>query len=521
MKLQQLGFQINFNCNSILHLKLIHAQILRQFNHHHHHHHNQSTLYQFNNSIKNSSKNPNLCINSLHMYRYLVRNNIKPDNYTYPVLLNSCSSLRDRDHGVEVHCRIVKSGFCSVIEVFNALIDMYGKCGDFGSARHVFDEMPMRDLVSYNAVLGAYAKAGRGMECAEGVFDAMPVRNLISWNAMVVGYVNSGDLSSARAVFDTMFERDAVTWTTILVGYTKKGMMDLARTIFDDMPDKTLVCWTAMISGFAQNRRANDALMYFRRMQETRVKPDALTMTAVISALAQLGRPELANWITSLVCRERIERNERVLTALADMHAKCGNIEEACELFDEIRKPDMFAYSALITGLASNGHGIRALEVFHRMLAVKIEPDCVTFVGVLSACRHAGLVEDGLKYWDRMINEYKIEPNADHYGCIIDMLGRAGRLEHAFRLLQSLPVGPRPEALGSLLAACRTFNNVEIAELVAKELFALEPENTGNYVLLSGIYAAREQWEMAARVRSVMKEKISTKLPGWSMLDFN
>ncbi|KAK9726689.1 hypothetical protein RND81_05G230700 [Saponaria officinalis] len=552
MKLHPL-FSLVKNCNSIVHLQQIHAQILRQLNFHensfdlafsliplysslssphfhsllsslhhlHQHHHNQLTLFHFNNSIKCFSKNPNLCINSLRIYLYMVRNNIKPDNYTYPFLLNSCSSLCDRNHGIEVHCRIVKSGFCLIVEVFNALIDMYGKCGDLGCARQVFDEMPLRDVVSYNALLGAYSKFGKDMECAQMVFDEMPNKNLISWNAMVVGYVNNGHLNSARTIFDTMPERNIVTWTTLLVGYTKKGLMDFAKNIFNEMPEKTLVCWTAMISGFAQNKRPNDALTYFYQMQETRVKPDALTMTAVISALAQLGRPVLANWVTNLVCHERIERNERVLTALADMHAKCGNIEEACALFDEIRKPDLFAYSALITGLASNGHGIKALEVFRKMLAAKMEPDCVTFVGVLSACRHAGLVEDGLKYWECMINEYKIEPNADNYACVIDMLGRAGRLEQAFKMLQSLPVGPCPEALGSLLAACRTSDNVEIAELVAKELFALEPENTGNYVLLSGIYAAREQWDMAARVRRVMKEKINTKLPGCSIIDFN
>ncbi|XP_074287501.1 pentatricopeptide repeat-containing protein At2g44880-like [Silene latifolia] len=548
MKHQQLNTLLK-TCNSTFLLKQIHAHILRKLNNRHENtfsivsslippyaslsshqfnsllsslsHDHSSALFHFNNSIKVFSKNPFLCINSLHIYLHMVRRSVTPDNYTYPFLLNCCSALCDVNHGVEVHCRILKSGFCLFLEVSNALIDMYGKCGELVCARQVFDEMCVKDVVSYNAVLGAYAKVGRDMVSARIVFDEMPVRNLISWNAMVVGYVNSGDLDSARGVFDMMPERNVVTWTTILVGYTKKGMMDLARIVFDNMPGKTLICWTAMISGFAQNKRPNDALEYFRRMQDMDVKPDAFTMTAIISALAQLGSPELTNWINNLVRHEGIERNERVLTALADMHAKCGNIEEACQLFDEIRKPDLYAFSALITGLASNGHGIKALQVFHKMLVAKIEPDYVTFVGVLSACSHAGLVEDGLRYWECMINEYKIKPNADHYACIVDMLGRAGRLDQAFKMLQSLPLGPRPGALGSLLAACRTYNNVEIAELVAKELFTLEPENTGNYVLLSGIYAAREQWDKAGRVRTAMKEKINTKLPGCSMLDFN
>ncbi|KAJ8421226.1 hypothetical protein Cgig2_005525 [Carnegiea gigantea] len=420
----------------------------------------------------------------------MVRCNIKPDNYTYPFLLNSCAALLCLNQGAEVHGRVVKTGFCSVLEVSNAMIDMYGKCGELSCARQVFDEMSQRDVVTYNALLGAHAR---------------------------------GDLDLARGIFDKMSEKNVVTWTTMLVGYTKNGLMDAGRALFDAMPEKTLVCWTAMISGYAQSGRPNEALEYFRRMKGTHVKPDASAMTSVISALAQLGRPDLANWITALVDQEGIERNERVLTALVDMHAKCGNIEEACQLFQQIPQPDVFPYSALITGLASHGHGMRALEVFGRMQKAKVEPDYITFVGVLNACSHMGLVEDGLKYWESMMNDYKIEPDADHYACVVDMLGRAGRLEQAYKMVQSMPMGPHPGALGALLAACRTYYNVEtavdIAEVVAQELFKLESNNTGNYVLLSGIYAARQQWDEAARVRKAMREKITTKLPGYSWVE--
>ncbi|XP_019105689.2 putative pentatricopeptide repeat-containing protein At5g37570 [Beta vulgaris subsp. vulgaris] len=502
------------NCNSISHFKQIHAHILRlnlqeDF----------LTVNFFNDSIRALSKTPSLCVESLHLYLGMVRCDIKPDNYTYPFLLNSCAALSGFNHGAEVHGRVVKTGYCSFLEVFNALIDMYGKCSELGCSRKAFDEMAQRDVVSYNALLGAHARVGKDMRGARMVFDQMPVRNLISWNAMVVGYVNSGDLDSARTVFDHMSEKNVVTWTTMLVGYTKNKMMDVARILFEAMPQKTLVCWTAMISGYAQNGRPNEALLYFRRMQTANVKPDAFAMNAVISALAQLGRPDLANWIMTLVDQEGIVRNEKVLTSLVDMQAKCGNIEEACRLFEEIPQPDVYPYSALITGLASHGHGLKALEVFHSMLMAKVEPDYVTFVGVFNACSHAGLVEDGLAYWESMISDYKIEPDADHYACIVDMLGRAGRLEQAYKMLQSMPMGPRPGALGALLAACRTYNNIEIAELVAQELFILEPQNTGNYVLLSGIYAAREQWDEATRVRKAMNDKITSKPPGYSWVD--
>ena len=547
MKLtEQLAHTLLKNCKSVSPLKQIHAQIVRLnlyqdsslvsslvplyaslsprhidclFSSLCRH----TPLYVLNQSIRLFSKTPSLCLQSLHLYLQMVRCNIKPDNYTYPFLLNSCAALLCLNHGAEVHGRVVKTGFCSVIEVSNTLIDMYGKCGELSCARQVFDEMTQRDVVTYNALLGAHARIGKDMSSAQMVFDQMTVRNLISWNAMVVGCVNSGDLDLARAIFDQMSERNDVTWTTMLVGYTKNGLMDAARVLFDAMPEKTLICWTAMISGYAQSGRPNEALECFRWMRLACVKPDAFAMTSVISALAQLARPDLAHWITSLVDREGIERNERVLTALVDMHAKCGNIEEACQLFEEISQPDVFPYSALITGLASHGHGMRALEIFGRMQRAKVDPDYITFVGVLNACSHMGLVEDGLKYWESMINEYKIEPDADHYACMVDMLGRAGRLEQAYKMVQSMPMGPHPGALGALLAACRTHYNVEtavdIAEVVAEELFKLEPSNTGNYVLLSGIYAARQQWDEAARVRKAMKEKITTKVPGYSWVE--
>ncbi|KAI3917986.1 hypothetical protein MKW98_000220 [Papaver atlanticum] len=449
----------------------------------------------------------------------MLRRGIKPDNYTYPFLLNSCATLSALKQGVEIHGRILRIGFLFYTPVSNALIDMYGKCNSLDQSRWVFDEMLDRDVVSYNALIGAHARLGEDMSQAQRVFDHMPVRNAISWNGMIVGYVNGGDLSSARRIFDKMPERNVVSWTTMLVGYAKSGYMDSARFLFDSMPERNIIAWTAMINGYAQNGRPSEALELFRGMEKARIKPEAVTMTGVISASAQLGGTELANWIGSYVDREGIERNEKILTALIDMHAKCGNMEEACRLFRGIPSPDVFSYSALITGLASHGHGFKALEIFRKMQAEGIDPDNITFVGVLTACSHTGLVEDGLRFWDEMVNDYKIKPEAGHFACMVDMLARAGRLDEAHEMVMSMPEGPHPGALGALLSACKTYGNVEIAESTAKKLITLEPGNTGNYLLLSSTYASRGQWEEAAKVRVAMKEKRIDKLPGCSWIE--
>ncbi|KAH0975414.1 hypothetical protein GBA52_017313 [Prunus armeniaca] len=532
-------------CTSLRHLKQIHAHIVRSILHR-----NASlastliSLYAslsssprythlvftsfanpnlslFNHAIRAFSKTSSLCAEARSLYSQMVCLGISPDNYTYPFVLNSCAALNDLCAGIEVHGRVVKMGFGFCVPVSNALIDMYGKCGELERARMVFDEMSERDVVSYNALLGAHARGGVDMEDASVLFEGMLGKNVISWNAMIVGYVNSGDLVSARAVFDRMPERNVVSWTTMLVGYTKSGLIDQARGLFDEMPEQSLICWTALISGYSQNGRPSEALSLFRRMEKAPVKPDAFTMTAVISALAQLGRADLANWIGSYVDREGVEQNEQVLTALVDMHAKCGNMEEACGIFEKIPRKDVFSYSALITGLASHGHGVKALEIFQRMLAENIEPDGITFVGVFTACCHAGLVEDGMKYWENMVEDYNIEPDADHYTCVVDMLGRAGKLNEAHNMVKSMPMGPQPGALGALLAACRTYGNVKIAESVAEKLFVLEPGNTGNYMLLSSIYASTEQWDEARKVREAMNERSATKLPGCSWVEIS
>lgn len=476
-------------------------------------------LFLFNHAIRALSKDPPLCFTSLRLYRQMICTQIRPDNFTYPFLLNSCASLPDLNHGTEIHGRIVRTGFCSYLPVFNALIDMYGKCNELILSRKAFNEMGGRDIVSYNALLGAHARVGEDMLNAQKVFDQMDYKSQISWNAMIVGYVNSGDLDSARALFDKMPDRNIVSWTTMLVGYTKKGLIDLASHLFEAIPERNLIIWTAMISGCAQHGRPREALEYFQRMEKARLRPDSFTMTAVISSLSQLGRADLANWIGTCVDKEGIERNERVLTAMVDMHAKCGNLEEACRLFEEIHRPDVYPYSALITGLASHGHGFKALELFKRMQAEKVNPDYITFMGVFTACTHTGLVEDGLRYWEIMVADYGIEPDASHYACIVDMLGRAGRLDEAYKWVRAMPMGPGPGALGALLAACKIHGNVEIAENVAEQLFEMEPKNTGNFVLLSSIYASNGQWDKAESVREGIKARRVTKLPGCSWVE--
>ncbi|KAG2593776.1 hypothetical protein PVAP13_5NG012616 [Panicum virgatum] len=439
---------------------------------------------------------------------------VSPDHFTLPFALNAAALLRILPLGASLHAVAIRLGLLPLrLPVANALVDLYAKCEDFPAAHAALADIPAPDAVSFNSLLCAHAR-NASVASAESLFTAMPSRTYVSWNAMVVVYVNAGDLVSSRRVFDEMPTRDMTSWTVLIVGYCKRGLVQDARELFDKMPEKNLVAWAAMINGYAQTGRPKAVLAFFRKLESAGFEPDAATMVGVISAVAQMGSTDLAVWVGAYVDRKKIERNVKILTALVDMHAKCGNVEQALNAFREIAQPDAYPYTALISGLATHGHAKLSLQVFERMQAHAILPDPITFVGVLTACSHAGLVDKGLVYWEAMVRDYGIEHCADHYACVVDMLGRAGRIEEAFEMVQKMPMGPHPGALGALLSACKTYDNVEIAEIVANKLFELEPGNTGNYILLSNIYAGKELWEEAERVRSLMRTKLPFKKPG-------
>ncbi|XP_037409965.1 putative pentatricopeptide repeat-containing protein At5g37570 [Triticum dicoccoides] len=453
---------------------------------------------------------------ALRLLLLMPRLPVSPDHFTVPFALNAAASLGLLRLGASLHSVALRLALApTCLPVANALVALYAKCDDLPAAHAALADIPVPDAVSFNSLLCTHARLA-SVPAAESLFTSMPSRTQVSWNAMVVVYVNAGDFASAHRVFDEMPTRDSSSWSVLIIGYCKSGSMQSARELFDKMPGKNLVTWTAMINGYAQCGRPKEALALFRELEAAGIEPDAATMVGVISSASQIGSTSLAGWVGTYVDRKRIERNEKVLTALVDMHAKCGNVEQALNAFREIEQPDAYPYTALISGLATHGHAKLALQVFERMQAQAVKPDPITFVGVLTACSHAGLVDRGLDYWEAMVHEYGMNRRADHYACVVDMLGRAGRLEEAFEMVQTMPMGPHPGALGALLSACKTHDNAEIAEVVANKLFELEPRNTGNYILLSSIYAGRGQWEEAERVRSLMKTKLPFKQPGSS-----
>jgi pentatricopeptide repeat protein len=389
----------------------------------------------------------------------MARAGAAPTPVTYVSVLSACGKgTRDVRLGMQVHGRVVGSGVLPDLRVENALVDMYAECADMDSASKVFDGMQVRSVVS---------------------------------------------------------------WTSLLSGLARLGQVDEARDLFDRMPERDTVSWTAMIDAYVRAARFREALEMFREMQYSNVSADEFTMVSVITACAQLGALEMGEWVRVYMSRQGIKMDAFVGNALIDMYSKCGSIERALDVFKGMHHRDKFTWTAIILGLAVNGYGEEAIQMFYRMIGVSETPDEVTFIGVLTACTHAGLVDQGREFFLSMIETYNIAPNVVHYGCIIDLLGRAGKITEALETIDQMPMKPNSTILGTLLAACRVHGNSEIGELVAERLLELHPENSMVYTLLSNMYAKCNRWEDVRRLRHAIMEKGIKKEPGCSLIEMN
>ncbi|KAG5562928.1 hypothetical protein RHGRI_005609 [Rhododendron griersonianum] len=420
----------------------------------------------------------------------------------------ACGRIGYKIGGVSIHAQVHKHGFCKVVYVQTALVDFYSKVGSVDIARKVFDEMLEKNVVSWNSILSGYVKSGN-LAVARNMFDEMPEKDVISWNSMVSGYGREGDMEQACALFRQMPERNVASWNAMISGYLDSGKVELARSFFDAMPrrnnvslitmisgyskcgdvesakdlfdqmgEKDLLLYNAMIACYAQNSRSKEALLLFNKMIQPNVNihPDKMTFASVLSACSQLGDMTSGSWIESYMRQLGIQIDDHLATALIDLYAKCGSIDKAYKLFQLLQKKDLVSYSAMILGCGLNGRAKDAITLFEQMMEARISPNLITFTGILTAYNHFGLVEEGYKCFNLMQKHYELVLSTDHYGIMVDMLGRAGRLEEAYELIKSMPMQPHAGVWGALLLACSVHSNLKIGEIAAKHCFELEPD---------------------------------------------
>ncbi|XP_076958801.1 pentatricopeptide repeat-containing protein At2g44880-like [Bidens hawaiensis] len=387
---------------------------------------------------------------------------------------------------------------------------MYAKLGLMECAQKVFDEMPERSLVSWTALVCGYAKRGE-MVNARMWFDRMDRKDTAAFNAMIDAYVKVGDMSCANSLFNEMPEKNVVSWTSMVDGYCRHGNVFMARTLFDSMPYKNLVSWNAMIKGYYQNKQPSEALKLFQKLQlEASLEPDNVTIVSVLPAIADLGALDLGNWVHEFIIRKKMNKATNVCTALVDMYAKCGEFTKARKVFDSMLTKETATWNALIHGLAVNGYGNEAINVFLDMTKSKVKPNEITMTAVLTACNHSGLVEEG-KSWFKSMQDFGIVPKIEHYGCMIDILGRAGCLEEAEKIMDDMPYEVNDIILSSVLSACGYAKDVKRAERILNKKYEKGVYNDGNYITLRNLYAQDRRWVDVEEVLGVMRSNNNNK----------
>eukprot|EP00262_Sarcandra_glabra_P020429 TRINITY_DN8122_c0_g2_i1.p1 TRINITY_DN8122_c0_g2~~TRINITY_DN8122_c0_g2_i1.p1 ORF type:complete len:734 (+),score=99.70 TRINITY_DN8122_c0_g2_i1:308-2509(+) len=589
--------------------------------------------------------------NSLSFYKQMQAKGVPPNKFTFPALLKACAALRRARETKQVHACIAQYGLDSDKFAAAALIDSYGKCDSPQDAHQLFDEIPQRaidvvswtslisafsingcttqayeafvrmrlsgngkcrkgDVVTLGALLSAHAAnyssflcRGRAIhslvikygfesdtrlantlihmysECeaideASKAFDGIPVgdRDVVSWNTLISGFAGNGKPELALSTFDHMLSlgydtiapnrvtliailkscaelgcidtsrrihdyiasthhllsssKDVAVLTALIDMHAKCGNLELAKQIFDGFEEKNVICWSAMIAGYEQMSCPDKALRLFRRMIEegdgkVEVKPNAVTMVSVIAACSGLGASRPGKVIHRYVTSTGLDHNARVASVLIDMYAKCGDIELARKVFDHMdgTRKSVVSWSAMIGAEGLHGEGNRALQLFSEMLDQNLRPNEITFISLLSACSHAGLVEEGKSCFNCMERDHGISPTGKHYACMVDLFGRAGFLEEAHDLIVDMPIGADVAVWGCLLGACRVHGNCRLGEVAERQILNLDPQSVGHRVLLANIYGDAGRWDDVIRTRVALRKGGLRKMAGRSFIE--
>lgn len=418
-----------------------------------------------------------------------------------------------------------------IVGAYNTLIAGYGQRGCIEEARYLFDLIPYdndkgkggarkfaRNVVSWNTMIMSYVKVGNTVAARE-LFDQMKERDTFSWNTMISGYVHMSNMEEASKLFQDMPNPDTFTWNTMISGYAETGKVELARDFFEKMPQKNLVSWNSVIAGYEKNEDYKGAVGLFIQMLTNGEKPDRHTLSSILAVATGLVDLCLGLQIHQLVTKT-VNPDVPIKNSLITMYSRCGAIVEAQTIFDEVKlQKNVITWNAMIGGHASHGLAAKALELFNLMKRFEVRPTYITFISVLSACAHAGLVEEGRRHFLSMVKEYGIEPTVEHFASLVDIVGRHGQLNEALDIIKDMPMKPDKAVWGALLGACRVHDNVELARVAAEALMQLEPESSAPYILLYNMFADSGRWDDANEVRMIMERNAIKKHKGYSRVE--
>ncbi|KAL9233996.1 hypothetical protein vseg_008922 [Gypsophila vaccaria] len=494
---------------------------------------------------------------ALSTYQQMLDFGITPDEFTYPSILKACGEQKNLTFGREIHMCISASGCGRSLCVQNALISMYGKCGETEVARDLFNKLPCRDAFTWNSMISAYASKGMWDE-AFVLFEQMRVEgaemNIITWNTMIGGCLQMENYDKALHLLSQMralaMNLDSVSVASGLSACSHAGALKLGKEIhafavrggcenfnnvqnalitmyarcedlkhahfvFRLMEEKDIVSWNSIISGYANRDKYEEGFFFFREMFLCGIEPNYVTIVSILSLCARVSNLQRGKELHSYIIKHH-GFNEHLLlwNALVDMYARAGNVSHAKSIFDSLIQKNVVTYTSMISGYGTIGEGEIALKLFEEMESFGIRPDHITMVSILSACSHSGLVIQGQLLFEKMWSVYGIKPCLEHYACMVDLFGRAGLLKKAKDIIRTMPYEPSADMWATLLGACQIYRNTDLGELAAEKLLAMRPNNSGYYVLISNLYAATGCWSKLAEVRKAMRNIGLLKPPG-------
>ncbi|TXG57889.1 hypothetical protein EZV62_015718 [Acer yangbiense] len=440
---------------------------------------------------------------------------------------SACAVIQGYLEGLQVHGLAVKSTFSSNICVANAIVDMYGKCGALIEACRIFDEMERRDAVSWNAIIAAHEQNGNEKETLSSFVSML--RATMEPDEFTYGSVLKAcagqqalgyGMEIHTRIIKSRMEFNSFVRSALVHMYCKCGMMEEAQKIHDRTKERYMVSWNAIISGFSEQKQSENAQRYFSWMLELGVQPDSFTYATVLDTCGNLAIIGLGKQIHAQIIKQELLSDVYITSTLVDMYSKCGNMIDSKIVFEKAPKRDFVTWNAMICGYAQHGLGVEALKIFEHMQSENIKPNHATFISVLRACAHMGLIEKGFYYFKSMLNDYGLDPQLEHYSCMVDLLGRSGQFSEALKLIQQMPFEADDVIWRTLLSICCDIHgNIEVAEIAATALFQLDPQDSTSFILLSNIYAEAGMWNKVSDIRRMMKQNKLKKEPGCSWIE--
>lgn len=463
---------------------------------------------------------------ALETFRSLQKSSLGLDEVSLSGAFSACAVIKGHLEGIQLHGLAVKCGLESNICVANAVLDMYGKCGALIEACLLFDEMLIRDAVSWNAIIAAHEQneeVDKTLPLFVSMLQSKMEPDDFTYGSILKACAGQQNLNCGMEIHGRIIKSgmglDTFTASALVDMYCKCGMLEEAEKIHYRMEDATVVSWNAIIAGFSLQKQSENAQRYFSQMLKMGITPDTFTYATILDTCANLATVELGKQIHAQILKLQWHSDVYIASTLVDMYSKCGEMQDSRLMFEKAPKRDFVTWNAMICAYACHGLGDDAIRVFEQMQLLNIKPNNATFISLLRACAHMGYVDKGLHYFQKMQSHYNLNPQLEHYSCMVDLLGRSGQVSEALKLIESMPFEADDIIWRTLLSICKIQGNVEVAEKAANSLLQLDPQDSSAYVLLSNICADAGMWGEVSKIRRIMKDYKLKKEPGCSWIE--